>query len=88
MQARSRLNFWLTLIGVSIIVSIGSVYLYLIKTSPLAFAEMDFNENGFVTLGELLYANSYGTKTLVIGNQECIEYYALGDSRRLKLHCD
>ena len=88
MQSRSRLNFWLTLIGVSIIVSIGSAYLYLIKKSPLPFAEMDFDDNGLVTLSELHYANSYGTRTTVIDNKDCIEYYALKDNKRLKVSCD
>ena len=54
----------------------------------MQFSEMDFDANGLVTLGELYYANSYGTKTIVIDNKECIEYYALKDHRRLKVSCD
>lgn len=84
----ARLNFWLTFAGIVFVAVIGATYLYLVKQSPLPFTELDFDDNGLVTLGELLYANAYGTRTVLIDERECTEYYALGDHKRLKLSCD
>ena len=63
-------------------------YFYLVQKSPLQFHEMDFNQNGYVTFFELIYANSYGTRKVTIDNVPCIEYYALTDNVRLKLECN
>jgi len=83
----SKLIFWLTLSGMTIIVIIFSTYFYLVEKSPLTFQEMDFNKNGYVTFFELIYANSYGTREISMGDTSCIEYYALKDGARLKLEC-
>ena len=85
---RNRIVFWLTFSGVSVVVLIGASYLYLVRTSPLAFHEMDFDENGFVTFFELAYANSYGTRRITEHERSCTEYYALEDGLRLKIVCD
>ena len=88
MLRKNRKVFWLTLSGVSLVVSIGASYLLLVRTSPLAFHEMDFDENGFVTFFELAYANSYGTRRITEHERSCTEYYARKDGLRLKIVCD
>jgi len=88
MKRRSKLAFWLAFSGVVLIVSVGASYLYLIKKSPLAFDEMDFDQNGFVTFSELDYASSYGTRQVTENDMSCIEYYALKDGLRLKVVCN
>lgn len=85
---QTRLVFWLTLSSVSIIVAIVTIYFYLVQKSPLEFHEMDFNQNGYVTFFELIYANAYDTRNITVDNVPCIEYYALKDDKRLKLECD
>lgn len=88
MLRRDRITFWLTLLGVSLIVAVGASYLHLVGTSPLAFHEMDFDENGFVTFSELVYANSYATRHITGHDRSCTEYYALKDGSQLKIICD
>ena len=88
MLRRDRITFWLTLSGVSLIVAVGASYLHLVGTSPLAFEEMDFDENGFVTFFELAYANSYGTRRITEHEKTCTEYYALKDGSQLKIICN
>jgi len=84
----SKLVFWLTLSGVTLIVVIFVAYLYLVEKSPLTFQEMDFNQNGYVTFFELIYANSHGTRAIILDDTSCIEYYSLKDGVRLKLDCE
>ena len=83
----SKLAFWLTSLGIALIVSVGASYLYLLRKSPLAFDELDFDQNGFVTFGELAYSSSYRTREVTENGVRCIEYYALKDGLRLKLAC-
>ncbi len=77
----ARLHFWLALSGVSIIVSTGAVYLSLVKTSPLPFAEMDFDGNGWVTFGEL-----YRAHFALPGTEPCSD--STTDRTQRKLPCD
>ena len=88
MLRRSKLAFWLTLLGVSLVVLVGASYLYLVSRSPLAFNEMDFDSNGFVTFYELVYANAYGTRKITTHDGACTEYYALRDGLPLKIICN
>ncbi len=88
MSRKSKLVFWLTLSGVSAIVAAGASYLYLTQKSPLTFGKMDFDQNGFVTFSELIYASSYGTRQVTENDMSCTEYYALKDGAKLKVICD
>ena len=56
--------------GVIIVVVIPALYLYLLTKSPLSFEETDFDDNGYVTFSELIYANSYCAR--VIPNDQVI----------------
>ena len=88
MFGRNKLAFWLTLSGVALVVAVGASYLHLVARSPLAFDEMDFDDNGFVTLYELIYANAYATRQIADKERTCTEYYALQDGLRLKVVCN
>lgn len=85
---RRRLAFWLALSGVSLVVVVGAGYLYLVGTSSLPFAAMDFDGNGFVTFHELAYANAFDARPITENGQACTEYYALKDGVRLTIICD
>lgn len=87
-MTNNRLIFWLSFSGVTIIMIIVVAYLYLVERSPIDFEAIDFNQNGIVTFSELIYANAYGKRKLMIDGRSCIEYYALQDEKRLKLQCD
>ncbi len=88
MLRRNRTAFWLTFLGVFLVVLVGASYLHLVERSPLAFHEMDFDDNGFVTFFELWYANSYATRRMTEHQRNCTEYYAREDGLRLKIVCD
>lgn len=88
MNHTHRLAFWLTIIGLLVILTVSSAYLFLITKSPLSFEEMDFNNSGYVTFSELNYANSYGTRELRENDKICTEFFALKDGLRIKLKCN
>lgn len=87
MKARKQI-FWFTLAGVFAIVGPGAIYLYLLGNAPLPFDSMDFDGNGLVTFGELVYANAYETRRVTVAEKSCMEFYSQKDGRRLKLECD
>jgi len=60
----------LATLGVMIVVAIPALYLYLLTKSPLSFKQMDFDDNGYVTFSELIYANSYCVR--VIQNDQVV----------------
>jgi len=61
----------LATLGVLIVIVIPAVYLYLLTKSPLSFEEMDFDDNGYVTFSELIYANSYCHRLVLNGQVIC-----------------
>jgi len=54
----------LATLGVTIVVAIPALYLYLLTKSPLSFKEMDFDNNGIVTFSEIIYANAYCVRAI------------------------
>ena len=63
----------LATLGVMIVILIPALYLYLLMKSPLSFKEMDFDDNGFVTFSEIIYANSYCIRVIQKGQVICKE---------------
>ena len=63
----------LATLGVTIVVVIPALYLYLLAKSPLSFKEMDFDDNGYVTFSELVYANSYCDRVIPKNQVICEE---------------
>ena len=61
----------LATLGVLIVVAIPTLYLFLLAISPLTFDEMDFDDNGFVTFSELIYANSNCHRLILDGRVIC-----------------
>ena len=61
----------LATLGVLIVVAIPTLYLFLLAISPLTFDEMDFDDNGFVTFSELIYANSSCHRLILDGRVIC-----------------
>lgn len=71
-------------------IPVGSYFLllgWLFYASPLTYMEMDFNKDGTVSLSELDYATSYGTKEVEQKGEKCIEYFAYKDGLPLKVVC-
>lgn len=60
----------------------------LIANLPFTYSEMDLNSDGVVGLSEVMYFADYGTRYVMEGGQQCIEYYALKDGLRLKVVCN
>jgi len=61
----------LATLGVLIVVVVPALYLYLLTISPLSFDEMDFDDNGYVTFSELIYANSNCHRLVLNGQVIC-----------------
>jgi len=61
----------LATLGVLIVITIPAVYLFLLAISPLTFDEMDFDDNGYVTFSELIYANSNCHRLILDGRMIC-----------------
>ena len=61
----------LTTLGVLIVIAIPAVYLFLLSISPLTFDEMDFDDSGYVTFSELIYANSNCHRLTLDGRVIC-----------------
>lgn len=55
--------------------------------SPLSYKEMDFDEDGRVTLSEISEALTAGHTEVVVGSKKCTQYFTLKDGRSLKLIC-
>jgi hypothetical protein len=60
---------------------------WMVYHSPLTYAEMDFNHDGSVTLGEADYASSFGERQISASGKTCIEYFAYKDGLPLKVDC-
>ena len=63
----------LATLGVTIVVAIPALYLFLLMKSPVSFEEMDFDDNGIVTFSELIYANSYCDRVIPKNQVICEE---------------
>lgn len=69
------------LFGLSIL-----IYIYIIWNSELQYNEIDYNHNGFVTLGEA--QEDLGKREIKIGNNTCIEYFFYKDGSTATIKCD
>ncbi len=70
-----------------IVVILGAFYMSNVLNPRFTWAELDLDGNGVVGFGEADYVSSSGTRTVLLGGQECTEYYAYKDGLPLKVVC-
>jgi hypothetical protein len=73
MSLKGKQTALLTTLGVLIVITIPAFYLFLLAISPLTFDEMDFDDSGYVTFSELIYANSSCHRLTLDGRVICEE---------------
>ena len=88
MWLREKRTALLATLGVIIVLVPAALYLHLLTQSPLSIKQMDFNDNGIVTLSELMYASAYGVRTIHRDDDSCREYCSLNDGLSLRVDCD
>ena len=64
------------------------LYGFFLYRSPLPFTELDFNQDGIPSIGELEYTSNYGIREFVSNGNKCIEYYSLKDGLPIKTVCE
>jgi hypothetical protein len=82
-------NVLLSLLGFVcfLVLAYVALWIYDLHHSPLTYAEMDFNHDGWVSPGEAGYASDYGTRIVRIHDKPCTEYFSLKDGIPLKVDC-
>ncbi len=71
------------------IIFIGYIVFALTLTfQQIGYAQMDWNNDGRVDLGEIFYAMDVGQREVKQDSQQCIEYFNLKDGLPLKIDCE
>ena len=83
---REMLYGLFTVACIALAIFAGAIVFGIIN-SPFTYSEMDFDNDGQVTLSEIIYGSAFGKSEVQVGAKKCIQYYSLKDGRLLKVVC-
>lgn len=86
-KRQSCKSLWIawTITAVLSLALITVVFVFI--TSRLSFSEMDWNEDGTRTLGEILQSIDIGKQLVIRNDIPCIRYFRLKDATEIKMVC-
>ena len=81
------LKVFLAFLSILIALYLG-VLSYILLITPFEYKEVDFNDNGILTVGEMGYVMSYGKRKSSLHGDSCTEYFAHKDGLTIKMVCE
>lgn len=85
MAQLSHFSIWLTL---TVFFLYWVVRLMGALSLGYSIGDMDWNEDGQTTVGEVIDASEIAARPVIFEGRECTEFYSLKDGLAVKIRCD